>query len=46
MTVFEWAKKYYPKLWGKERLGALVEAGRLTRKEYKSLTGEVYHAGE
>lgn len=33
MTVFELAKKYYPKLWDKERIAALVAAGRLTQKE-------------
>jgi len=27
------AKKYYPRLWDKARLDALVEAGRLTRAE-------------
>lgn len=43
MTVYELAQKYYPRLWGRERLRALVEAKRLTAKEYKTLTGEVYH---
>jgi len=46
MSVLELAKKYYPRLWGKERLQALVSAGRLTAKEYKSLTGEAYHVGD
>ena len=33
MTVFEMAEKYYPRLWDKPRLDALVEAGKLTKKE-------------
>lgn len=33
MTVFEMAKKYYPRLWDKQRIEALVAAGRLTREE-------------
>lgn len=31
--VFEQAKKYYPRLWGAERIAALVDAGRLTEAE-------------
>lgn len=45
-TVFEKAKSYYPRLWDKSRLVALVEAGRLTEKEYRSITGEPYRADE
>lgn len=33
MNVFELAKSYYPRLWGKDRLEALVSAGRLTREQ-------------
>lgn len=33
MSAFELAKKYYPRLWSKSRLEALVEAGRLTAEE-------------
>lgn len=33
MNVFELAKSYYPRLWGKDRMEALVSAGRLTREE-------------
>ncbi|WP_251447043.1 hypothetical protein [Vermiculatibacterium agrestimuris] len=33
MTVFEMAKRYYPRLWGTERIDALVAAGRLTEAE-------------
>lgn len=40
MSVYELAKKYYPELWGKDRLIALVEAGKLTEEEYKEITGE------
>lgn len=33
MNVYELAKSYYPRLWGKDRLEALVSAGRLTREQ-------------
>jgi len=33
MSVFELAKKYYPRLWDKARIEALVKAGRLTVDE-------------
>lgn len=37
MSVFEMAKQYYPRLWDKSRLEALVTAGRLTEKEAKEI---------
>lgn len=37
MTVYEMAKKYYPRMWNKSRIEALHEAGKLTDEEYKSL---------
>ena len=40
MTVFEIAKKYYPRLWNADRIKALYEAGKLTEEEYKSLISE------
>ena len=40
MNVYELAKKYYPRLWDKPRLEALVQAGRHTTEEYKEITGE------
>lgn len=40
MTIFELAKKYYPRLWDKSRLEALVEAGRLAPAEVREITGE------
>lgn len=33
MTAFEQAKTYYPRLWPKKRIEALVQAGKLTREE-------------
>ena len=33
MTVEEMARHYYPRLWDKARLEALVAAGRLTRQQ-------------
>ncbi len=37
MSVYELAQKYYPRLWDRERLEALLAAGRLTQEEYDSL---------
>ena len=34
MTVYEIAKKYYPRLWDKERIDTLYKAGKLTEEEY------------
>lgn len=42
MSVYELAKKYYPRLWDEQRLAALVTAGKLTAEEYEEITGEVY----
>ena len=33
MSVYELARRYYPRLWDKARLEALVAAGRLTEEE-------------
>ena len=40
MSVYELAKKYYPRLWNKERIDALYQAGKLTEEEYHSIVGE------
>lgn len=40
MSVYELAVRYYPRLWDKQRLEALVLAGRLTAAEYRDITGE------
>ena len=37
MTVYEMAQKYYPRLWDRERLEALLAAGRLSQEEFDSL---------
>ena len=42
--VKEKAIKYYPTLWSDERLHRLVEAGSLTKEEYKEVTGKTYSA--
>lgn len=42
MTVKEMAMNYYPKLWSIDRLKALVAAGKLSKDEYKEITGEDY----
>lgn len=42
MSVYELAGRYYPELWGKDRLIALVGAGKLTENEYEKITGEDY----
>ena len=42
-TAYKLAKKYYDEgLWGKDRLKALVEKGKLTEDEYEDITGEKY----
>jgi len=40
VSVFEMAKKYYPRLWGKDRLEALVKAGRLSEEEMERICNE------
>lgn len=37
VSVYLLAKKYYPRLWDRERLAALLAAGRLTQEEFDSL---------
>ena len=37
MTVFEMAKKYYPRLCSKNRIDALHDAGKLTDEEYAEI---------
>ena len=44
MSVYEMAKKYYPKMWDKKRLASLVKAGKLTSEECAEITGESYSA--
>jgi hypothetical protein len=40
MSVYELAQKYYPRLWDKSRLEALVQAERLTQAEMNEITGD------
>lgn len=40
MSVYELAQKYYPRLWDRERLEALLAAGRLSQEEFDSLVAE------
>ena len=40
MDAYELAKKYYPRMWDKERLDKLVEAGKLTEEEYQKIITE------
>ena len=40
--VKEKAIEYYPTLWSDARLRILVEAGSLTKEEYKEVTGNDY----
>ena len=37
MSVYELAQKYYPRLWDRERLKALLAAGRLSQEEFDQL---------
>lgn len=39
MSVYELAQKYYPRLWDRERLEALLAAGRLSHEEFDQLVG-------
>lgn len=39
MSVYLLARKYYPRLWDKERLEALLAAGKLTKEEYDAIVG-------
>lgn len=38
MTALELAERYYPRLWDKARMIALVEADKLTAEEYETIT--------
>ncbi len=44
MTILEMAEKYYPEFWSRERLEALVAAGKLTRAEVDEIMGGVDNA--
>ena len=37
MSVFELAKQYYPRLWDRERIEALEDAGKLTQEQVKEI---------
>lgn len=39
MTVYEMAKRYYPRLWNEARILALEQAGRLTKEEADDILG-------
>lgn len=40
MSVYELALKYYPRLWDRSRLDALVDAARLTPEEVTEVMGD------
>lgn len=40
MTVYEMAKKYYPRLWDIDRINALYKAGKLSEEEYQEIISE------
>ena len=42
--IFELAKKYYPHLWDRSRLDALLAAGRLTQTQYAETIGGIDNA--
>lgn len=46
MNVLELAKKYYPRLWGRERIEALVIAGKLTEAEAAEVLQIAYVSAE
>lgn len=35
-----WQRSIIPGLWGKDRLAALVESGKLTGEQYEEITGD------
>lgn len=37
MSVFELAKRYYPRLWNESRIRALQAAGRLSQQEVEAI---------
>lgn len=39
-SVFLLAKKYFPKLWNRQRIDALHDAGQLSDAEYQEIIGE------
>ncbi len=39
------ARKYYPVYWSRERLEALVQAGKLSRAEADGIMGGEHHDG-
>ena len=39
-SVYEMAKKYYPRLWPIERIDNLYKAGKLTKEEYADIIGK------
>lgn len=45
MTIIEMVKRYYPDLWSRERVEALVAAGKLTRTEADEAMGGAEHDG-
>ena len=40
--MFGMAQNYYPKLWGIDRLTALVRAGKLGAEDFQKITGTEY----
>jgi len=40
MSAYELCKRYYPRLWDKSRIEALVKAGRLTEEEAAEILKE------
>lgn len=40
MNVYELAREYYPRLWDLNRLKILLNAGKLTKEEYKTILAE------
>lgn len=45
-SVLKSAKKWYPDGWSDKMVRVLVERGKLTKDEYKELTGKDYDATE
>lgn len=44
MNAYELAKKYYPTLWNIDRLKKLVATSKITKAQFKEITGKDYSA--
>lgn len=46
MDWFKNIKSFYPKYWDKSMVGVAVVAGKITKEQYKEITGDEYDGEE